>query len=174
MIDEQADSQDFTALLDFLDDTPRQLANFARELTDAERRVQDPPGEFSVLENICHLRDLEVQGYTVRIQRMLTEAVPELADFDGARVAAESDYNNEQLDVALMAFHQTRAANVAKLRNLTALELGISGWLEGVGRITLRRLAEMMCEHDEGHLDDVRALSQRLKRRKVAAASEAS
>jgi hypothetical protein len=171
MSDEQADAGDFTALLDFLDDTPRQLANFTRELTDAELRVQDPPGEFSVLENVCHLRDLELQGYAVRIKRMLTEADPELADFDGARVAAESDYNNEQLSVALNAFQQARTENVAKLRNLTAAELGSSGSLEGVGRITLRRLAEMMREHDEGHLDDLRVLSQRLRRRVEAASS---
>jgi len=56
--------------------------------------LQNSPDEFSVLENICHLRDLELQGYTPRIRRILAEADPDLADFDGARVAAESSYNN--------------------------------------------------------------------------------
>jgi hypothetical protein len=169
MTDEQA--ADFTALLDFLNDTSSQLRTFSSELTNTQLRVQDPPGEFSVLENVCHLRDLELQGYTVRIKRMLGENEPELADFDGARVAAESDYNNERLDVALDAFQKARTENLTKLRNLTTAELENGGSLEGVGRITLRRLAEMMREHDEGHLDDLRVLSQRLKRRVEAASS---
>jgi len=165
---------DFAALLDFLDDTPAQLTNFTRALTDVDLRLQSSPGEFSALENICHLRDLELQGYTTRIRRILSETEPALADFDGARVAAESFYNNEQLDTALSAFQQARRENVATLRSLTEALRQRSGTLEGVGRITLRRLAEMMREHDEGHLDDLRILSQRLKHRAETESSQAS
>ncbi len=92
---------DFAALLAFLDETPNQLANSTSGLSNQELRFQNSPEEFSVLENICHLRDLELQGYTPRIRRILAEADPALADFDGARVAAESNYNNEQPGSAL-------------------------------------------------------------------------
>lgn len=156
---------EFAALLDFLNDTPKQLANLTCALTDAELRLPNSSGEFSVLENICHLRDLELQGYTARIRQMLAETEPTLADFDGARVAAESNYNNEQLDVALGAFQRARRENVARLQSLPEENIERTGALEGVGRITLRRLVEMMREHDEGHLDELRVLSQRLKLR---------
>jgi hypothetical protein len=155
---------DFAALLDFLNATPNKLAKFIAELTSAELRLQNSPDEFSVLENICHLRDLELQGYSPRIRRILAEQRPALADFDGARVAAESSYNSEQPAVALDAFQTARRANVETLRGLTEEQLRREGTLEGVGSITLRRLAEMMREHDEGHLEDLRGLQRRIER----------
>jgi hypothetical protein len=154
---------DFTALLKFLDETPNQLANSSAGLSHTEVRFQNSPHEFSVLENICHLRDLELQGYTPRIRRILAEADPALADFDGARVAAESSYNDEEPGFALQAFQTARRENVEVLRALTEGQLNREGTLAGVGIITLRRLAEMMREHDEGHLEDLRVLSQRLR-----------
>ena len=157
------DKTDFTALLTFLNETPNQLTNSTAGLSNAEVRFQNSPDEFSVLENICHLRDLELQGYTPRISRILAESNPSLADFDGARVAAESSYNNEQPDFALQAFQTARRENVEMLRALTERQLKREGTLDGVGTITLRRLAEMMREHDEGHLEDLRVLSQRLR-----------
>jgi len=120
--------------------------------------------ELDALENVCHLRDLELQGYRPRISCLLDETDPALADFDGARVAAESNYNSQQPDVALQTFEMARRENVQRLRGLTEEQLGREGILEGVGRITLRRLAEMMREHDEGHIEDVRVLRQRLER----------
>ena len=160
---QNANGTDFTALLAFLDETPNQLANFTAGLTSDELRFQTSPDEFSILENICHLRDLELQGYTPRIVRILAESDPSLADFDGARVAAESNYNNEHLGFALQAFQTARLENVGVLRALTEGQLNREGTLAGVGTITLRQLAEMMREHDEGHLEDLRVLSQRLR-----------
>jgi hypothetical protein len=157
------DGTDFTTLLAFLNETPNQLANSIIGLSSAEVRFQNSPDEFSVLENICHLRDLELQGYTPRIRRILAEAQPALADFDGARVAAESSYNSERPGPALEAFQTARRENVEVLQALTEEQLKREGTLAGVGTITLRRLAEMMREHDEGHLEDLRVLSQRLR-----------
>jgi hypothetical protein len=166
MTDEAQNSSgtDFTALLAFLDETPNQLANSTAGLSHSEIRLQNSPDEFSVLENICHLRDLELQGYTPRIRLILAEVEPALADFDGARVAAESNYQNEQPQVALRTFQIARKANVDRLRSLSEEQLKREGTLEGVGTITLRQLAEKMREHDEGHLDDLRGLRLQLNR----------
>jgi len=167
MSDEErkADGADFAALLDFLQETPNRLARLTDGLLLAELSLKNSEAEFSALENICHLRDLELQGYTPRIKRMLDEVDPVLADFDGARIATEGNYNSQQPDLALRTFQTARRENVQKLRSLTEEQLEREGTLEGVGRITLRRLAEMMREHDEGHLEDLRVLRQRLERR---------
>ena len=159
------DGNDFTALLAFLNETPNQLANSTTGLSNAELRFQNSPDEFSVLENICHLRDLELQGYTPRIRRIIAETDPALADFDGARVAAEGNYQNEQPQIALRTFQIARKANVDRLRSLSEEQLKREGTLEGVGTITLRQLVEKMREHDEGHLDDLRVLRLQLNRR---------
>jgi hypothetical protein len=159
-----ADGADFPALLDFLHETPNTLARLIDGLSLAELRFRNSEVEFSALENLCHLRDLELQGYTPRIRCMLDESDPVLADFNGTRVAAEGNYNSQQPDLALQTFQTARSENVQKLRSLTAEQRKREGTLEGVGRITLRRLAEMMREHDEGHIEDLRVLRQRLKR----------
>ena len=150
-------------LLDFLDETPTKLAQLTEGLSTAELRLKNSPAEFSALENVCHLRDLELQGYTTRIERMLDETDPVLADFDGARVAAESDYNAEPLGEALQTFTIARGENVKKLRSLTDEQLQREGALAGVGKITLRQLGEMMREHDEGHLYALSMLRQQLR-----------
>lgn len=161
-----SDAANLATLLEFLDETPNKLANFVAGMSAAELCLKNSEAEFSVLENICHLRDLELGGYTPRIERMLDEVDPDLADFDGARVAAESNYNGEALELALPTFSLARRGNVQRLRSLTADQLKRAGTLAGVGKITVRRLAEMMREHDEGHLDDLRVLRQRLARRR--------
>jgi len=157
----QSDANDFISLLQHLENAPARISEFIDGLSDSELRWRNNELEFSAVENICHLRDLEIQGYLPRIKRMLEENDPALPDFDGARVAAESNYNREQPDLALQAFVLTRKQNVQKLRSLTAEQLRREGMLEGVGKITLKRLAEMMREHDEGHLEDLRLLRQR-------------
>jgi hypothetical protein len=156
---------DFTALLDFLLETPNRLARLTEGLRVGELCLKNSEDEFSALENLCHLRDLELQGYMLRIKLLLDESDPALADFDGARVAAESDYHDQQADVALQTFKEARRENVRMLRSLSEAQLERAGTLEGVGKITLRRLAEMMREHDEGHIEDLRVLRQRLERR---------
>lgn len=172
MNDEATQSEvDFVGVHLFLESTPGRLSTLIDGLSDSELRWKNNEAEFSAVENICHLRDLEMRGYRPRITRLLAETEPALADFDGAGVAAASNYNCEQPDVALQAFLLTRKANVQILSRLTKAQLQREGTLEGVGKITLRRLAEMMREHDEGHLEDLRVLRQRLERRRQTVVS---
>ena len=166
MSDENENDQevDFEALLDSLSETPNKLATLTDGLSDAELCLKYSVQEFSVIENFCHLRDLELQGYARRINRIVDENDPLLPDFDGARVAAEGNYNSQPADIALQVFRRTRKENVERLRGLNVKELRRAGTLEGVGKITLKRLAEMMHEHDEGHLEDLRVLRQQLEK----------
>ena len=107
-------------------------------------RTRPSAEEFSALENVCHLRDIEVDGYAQRIARILNEANPTLADVDGARLAIERDYNNQELAPALETFRQTRERNIALLRSLAASEFERKGSLEGVGEIDLLKLIRVI------------------------------
>jgi DinB superfamily len=174
MSDEErnADRANLANLLDFLHETPDKLARLTDGLLAAELCSRNSDEEFSALENLCHLRDLELHGYTPRINRLLDETGPALADFNGARAAAEGNYHNQQPNLALQAFQTARINNVQKLRSLTEDQLRNEGTLEGVGKITLRRLAQMMREHDEGHLEDLRVIRQRLEKQRPYQNSE--
>jgi hypothetical protein len=147
------------ALLDALARTPSEVSRLANAIPQQFWRTRPGPEEFSAVENVCHLRDLEVDGYSVRITRILNEMNPALADVDGARLAIERDYNSQELAPALETFRVTRKRNVQLLRNLAATDFDRQGLLQGVGEITLRKLIVMMTEHDEGHLEELRRIS---------------
>ena len=149
-----------------LDDLVNQLAatpNRLRQLIDETSeglRYRPADGRFSILENVCHLRDIEIEGYTNRIKRILEEDAPELLDIDGGRLAIEREYNNQELIPALNTFVEAREENVARIRNVEIRELEKTGNLQGVGQVTLERLLEMMLEHDEGHLTELQMLQR--------------
>lgn len=160
-------ADDFVYLLAYLSVTNARIAELIGGLSYDDFRKRTPIEAFSALENICHLRDLEIQAYTPRIERILNETEPALADFDGASVASESDYNREEPDEALKSFSLARLQNIHTLKGLSQEQLEREGLLEGVGRITLRRLVEMMGEHDDGHLEDLRVLQQQIERQQT-------
>ncbi|HEY6242677.1 MAG TPA: DinB family protein [Pyrinomonadaceae bacterium] len=155
----QIDLVDVQSLLDVLARTPSEVAGLVNAVPKDHRRTRPTPEEFSVVENVCHLRDIEVDGYAQRITRILNETNPTLADVDGARLAIERDYNNQELAPALETFRQTRERNVGLLRNLAEGDFDRQASLQGVGEITLRKLIVMMNEHDEGHLDELGRIS---------------
>jgi len=142
--------------------TPDRVARLLTDIPGQNLRVRFSPSEFSALENICHLRDIEAEGYTTRITRILNEDCPRLSDIDGGRLAVERAYNDQQVSEALEAFVIVRQRNVHILRQIKEEQLDRPGLMEGVGEITLRRLLLMMREHDDEHLDDLRLIRERL------------
>ena len=110
------------------------------------------------MEVICHLRDLEREGYSVRIQKLLTDKQPSLPDIDGGRLAIERDYLRQNSATALQDFEAAREDTLRAISELTAEQWERSGTQEGVGPVTVTRVVEMMLEHDEGHLEELRRL----------------
>jgi hypothetical protein len=111
--------------------------------------------EFSLREQVCHLRDIELEGYLVRIYRIVAERSPLLADLDGSRLARERDYASQDARVAAADFRTLRAANVAKLRGLPASAWERAGSFAPGSSFTLRELVEMMLAHDREHCDQI-------------------
>lgn len=153
----------------FLAETPARVRLLVARLSEAEARWKPSPEEFSALEQVCHLADLERDGYTVRIEKLARETEPLLPDFDGARVAAERQYDNLTLETMLDAFADARANNVRALSLLSAEDFERGGTLETVGRITLATLLLKMREHDEGHLAELSSLRERIGKKMTGA-----
>jgi len=151
--------------LQVLHETLAKISGLTDGLPDPQFRWKESAEEFSLLETICHLRDLEVEGYSTRIARILAENSPFLPDIDGSRLAMERSYNSQDPAAALLAFTQARMVNLDKLKPLSLAQLEREGTLEGVGTVTLRRLIEMIQEHDEGHLEELSIMRRRLERR---------
>ena len=129
---------------------------------DLTRRAADQG--WSVLEHICHLRDIEQEGYAVRIEKILGEDHPFLPDLDGDKLAAERDYNRQPFDQALRSFVAARESNVRTLSGLSDEQMNRSAMFENVGVIKLAQLVRMMGEHDSEHLRQLGELCERLSR----------
>lgn len=140
------------------------LAHMSDYLADAfadigadRARVPGPDGQFSPVEQVWHLADLERDGFGERIRRLLLEAEPHLADFDGTKIAAERNYRSLSLDQGLVAFAQARRNNIEMLRSLLPPSWQRSGFQEGVGKVSLCDMPSFMAQHDAAHRSEIEA-----------------
>ena len=141
-----------------LEHFPTALRGMVAGLPEEVVRRKRSMTEFSILENVCHLRDIERDGYSVRLRRLLEEAQPFLPDLDGSRLAQERDYNSQAIQNALEAFSNERMANVALIRALRPEQLSRTGHLETVGPVSVEQLLRRMQEHDREHIELIKGL----------------
>ena len=120
-----------------------------------------PSEPFTPIEQICHVRDIEVDGYHARFARTLGEHDPLLPNIDGETLARERQYANEDSAAALAAFRRARAESLALIGALTPTQLARSAQFEG-RQITLRGLVHMLCSHDQQHLSGMQWLLARI------------
>jgi glutathione S-transferase len=117
------------------------------------------PGEdgFSLTEQACHLRDLEREGYLVRVARVLAESAPALEGFDGTAVAKARDYLSQDARAAAREFAAARGALIALLAPLGDAQLAREAVFGGE-RVTLADLVAMVIEHDRSHREEIEEL----------------
>jgi hypothetical protein len=136
---------------------PERLETSAAELAElvasfpADSRLTPFGDEFCVVEHVCHLRDLERDGFAPRIRSVLNEGNPLLFGFDGAAVAAAADYRSENPFTALNAFLEARKQNVDLLRSVPEPGYARVGHYEGGGPLTLAAVVAGMLDHDGDH-----------------------
>jgi hypothetical protein len=111
-----------------------------------------PSEPFTALEQICHVRDIEVDGYQVRFQRTLQESNPMLVSIDSEALAKERGYAGANAAAVLADFRAARAKTVALLASLPAEQFKRQAFFEGYGALSLRSLVHYLCSHDQQHL----------------------
>src|SRR4051794_1765769 len=93
---------------------PKRVADLIDGVSDATMKAA--PGEWSIVENVCHLRDIEAEGYAKRIEQLMREVDPLLRDLDGEQLAIERRYLEQDPRDAVRAFADARARSVILLR----------------------------------------------------------
>ena len=147
------------------DTTLDSLANFPEQL---EKHYAAFPAEFrqwvptswdgipsehlTAIEQVCHVRDIEVEGYHVRLRRTLQEENPFLASIDTDAFAKDRSYGTADADEVLAAFRRARTETLTLIRGLTAHQLRRTAVFEGYGPLTLGSLVHYLCSHDQQHL----------------------
>jgi hypothetical protein len=120
-------------------------------------------GAFALVEHVCHLRDIEIEGYGVRLRRTLAADRPRLPDLDGDRLAAERRYLEEAHAPAVRSLVAARRRHVARLEKLRRADLERELDLDGVGRLNLGDLILRWRTHDIGHRIEIERLRSELR-----------
>ncbi|HEY1992322.1 MAG TPA: DinB family protein [Gammaproteobacteria bacterium] len=134
---------------------PDALAQRTQGLDEARLHFKPDAGVFSVLESVCHLRDIEAEGYTRRLELMLEEDLPLLPDLDGAALARARRYHQQSFATALQDFGTARHANLQTLRRLAPVDLERRGEYANLGVVTLDQVLDMWVAHDREHLQEL-------------------
>ena len=99
------------ALADFPDQLEAHFAAFAPEFVHWAPPSWDgvPSEPLTALEQLCHVRDIEIDGYQLRIRRTLAESNPTLASIDTDALVRERAYARDEPARVLDAFRAARA-----------------------------------------------------------------
>jgi hypothetical protein len=111
-----------------------------------------PSEPLTAIEQVCHVRDIEIDGYHARFRRTLTENCPSLASIDTEALVIERDYAHADVPAIFQEFRQARLQTLALIEGLTPEQLDRTAVFEGYGSLTLRSLVHYLCSHDQQHL----------------------
>jgi hypothetical protein len=117
-----------------------------------------PSEQFTALEQICHVRDIEIDGYHVRLRRMLETDSPLLESIDSYEVAKQRLYAEEDAERVFAAIRAAREETLRIIRPLSEAQLARTGEFEGYGTLTVKSLIHYLCSHDQQHLSGLQWL----------------
>ncbi len=142
------------ALTDFPDQLEAHFAAFPPEFIRWAPSSWDgvPSEPLTALEQLCHVRDIEIDGYQRRIRRTLAESTPTLASIDTDALVRERAYARDEPARVLAAFRAARAQTLEMIAGLSDAQLARTAVFEGYGPLTLRSLIHYLCSHDQQHL----------------------
>ncbi|MBB4222377.1 DinB family protein [Variovorax guangxiensis] len=127
-----------------------------------------PSEAFTAIEQLCHVRDIEIEGYHVRLRRTLAESHPTLASIDSEPLAIERNYGAADAAQVLADFRMARAQTMEIISSLSDAQLARTAVFEGYGPLTMRSLIHYLCSHDQQHLAGLQWLAGKIDASTVA------
>jgi len=127
-----------------------------------------PSEPLTAIEQVCHVRDIEIEGYHLRFHRTLTEEQATLASIDTEALAKERAYSESDASTVLASFREARAQTLALIEGLTPEQFDRTAVFEGYGPLTLRSLVHYLCSHDQQHLAGLQWLLGKLEASRAA------
>ena len=140
------------ALMAFLQATPAILHTLMVS-TPHEKLIRNPgEGEWSLLELLCHFRDVDLEVNLVRIKAMLLEENVFITGQTTDQWAVERHYNLQDPCLAFNDFVSTRAKLIDILVGIQQSDWERRARHTFLGPTTFRELVEIMVDHDRLHI----------------------
>jgi hypothetical protein len=146
------------ATLDALRSFPDQLEAHFLAVPSGYRQWAPPswdgvPSEaLTAIEQLCHVRDIEIDGYQDRFRRTLHESNPTLPSIDTDALVVQRAYAAADAADVLASFREAHRATVELLEQLAPEQFERTAEFEGYGSVSLRGLVHYLCSHDQQHL----------------------
>ena len=150
--------------LDLLEATPAILRGLMSEITAEDARWKPAPDRFSIAEVLAHLSHSEGHCYRMRLDRFLSEELPEFEP-DDAQFHLDL-YRDADPEDSFDHFEEQRENNIAFLRELPATDGARRALHRTAGEITLAHMLHEWALHDLGH---VRQIAELVRTRKYLA-----
>jgi hypothetical protein len=148
--------------LETLAATPAALKEALRGVPRKLLLYTPAPGKWSILEILCHLRDMEREAYLERYTRILAENEPKLPDVNGDALAIERDYRAQKAGDVLRDWTRLRRESLKLIRKAKPEQWRRAGIHETAGRITIDELvARHAVGNDAAHLAQIEAIKRR-------------
>lgn len=149
-----------SALTAILRSTPAALDGMCRPLPGGQWRLPPAPGEWSLNEVICHLRDVEAEVNLPRLEKLLESGNPFLPGQDTDRWAEERNYAQQDGRRALVEFIRLRTTLTEKLEALDEQAWQLPARHAIFGPTRLLELVGIMAAHDRLHVRQALAVIQ--------------
>ena len=137
---------DFVSLAAFPDQLKQQLQG----LSDAALRFRPAPAEWSIVEVVGHLLDIEAV-YSARVRQMLATDNPSFPLFKPDELVRQRDYANQQISFLLSSLAERRDEHLEFLRVLRPAQLARAGVHATRGPVTVADTIAMLAWHDGNH-----------------------
>lgn len=144
-------------LIDMLRATPVLLRTLTRTVDDEQARRAPDGEEWSIVEVVAHLADVEERAIQ-RIHRIMAETEPLLERMQPAVLAVERGYRQQKLSALIPRFEQLRRERLSLLESLPGEAWERTARHAEHGVMTLYQLTVHMCQHDVTHLAQIARL----------------
>ena len=138
-------------ILAVLGEGPDRLAERVARHDDAAWRRVPGPGRWSAIEVLCHLRDCDREVFAPRLERLLGETHPVLADVGMDGLERSRDYRGQSPAQALEEWRTARRALLARLAPLARADWERAGLHPARGSYSVAVLARTLADHDLSH-----------------------
>jgi hypothetical protein len=142
--------------LDLLESTPAMLRDLMSEISEDDARWKPAPDRFSIAEVLAHLSHCEGHCYRARLDRFLTEELPDLEP-DDAKLHYDL-YRQADPQDSFDHFEEQRETNVEFMRTLPRSAGDRRALHREAGEITLAQMLHEWALHDLGHIRQVAEL----------------
>jgi hypothetical protein len=142
--------------LDLLEATPAILRGLMSEISGEDARWKPAEDRFSIAEVLSHLSHSEDHCYRARVDRFLSEEMPEFEP-DDAQMHLEV-YKNAEPEKDFGHFKDQREKNIELLRGLPADAGNRKALHRAAGEITLSQMLHEWALHDLGHIRQIAEL----------------